>query len=141
RKTLRAGEFIALKASQEFVHLAGGKGTFFKVVSLPLAQTQWCYDATTLRPRAVVAAEGSVPRTVHALRLLTMLGSETDSPELAALKHSPSHLVRWEALRTRLALGCSREEGLEMLKRAAADPHPGNRKAANRLLATLEPSG
>jgi HEAT repeat protein len=71
-----------------------------------------------------------------AMRLLAVSGDPSTVPFLVPVAGHEDHFLRWNAVRSVMAL--DPETGMRLLRSAADDCHPHVRDAARRSLAALE---
>lgn len=114
----------------------GGATVVAGLTRAQVTRVRWIYDAETLSPARAEAADPSAARLPYAIALLSALGHGEAAPVIAGLTSHPDHFVRWAAVRRVMELDSTL--GLELLRRAAADPHPHVQRAALRSLESLE---
>jgi hypothetical protein len=139
--TLRPGDAIVLKPRRDVLDLLPpAEPGYLLVFDGPRVLTQrWVYDRSTLGAVSSIAASPHDARLEGGMRLLRVLGHTPAAPIVAALAEHEAHFVRWTAIRYAMAL--DPDEGLRLLRRAATDPHPHVRRAAERALARLDDGG
>lgn len=94
----------------------------------------WSFDRDSLRPSTISAADKQMSELRVALQIFRGLGYVESEQVVRKLVSHPVHDVRWEAIKTLLALNPA--TGAIALRSAVGDSHPHVRNAAARSLAS-----
>lgn len=134
---LAAGSYLRLEAFRDIVEIKPAAEVRLALVlsSAPVSTIRWSYDRSTLEPRECATATLNENHLSHAMWALVQLGHPRAAEAIAGLYEHPAHYLRWDAVRALMEV--DPERGMELLQRAATDPHPHVRRAAQRALEQL----
>jgi hypothetical protein len=103
----------------------------------PSTGQAWVFDRATLRASFPMLGSRDDSGSIALCRIVAALAEHRALPMLLDLAAHPSHAVRWAAIQ---AIGkLDGAEARRLLDRAATDPHPHIRAAAQRTLSRLDP--
>jgi hypothetical protein len=137
-RTLAPGETAIFRAGRDLLDItsAAEPSVVLVFTSATVLPFRWEYDLATRKPVRQVAAYVVAARIDIAMRLLAASGDPSAVPFLVPVADHEDHFLRWNAVRSVMAL--DPETGMRLLRSAADDRHSHVRDAARRSLAALE---
>jgi hypothetical protein len=134
---LAPGNHLRLEAFRDIVEIRPAAEVRIALVlsSAPVHTIRWSYDRATLEPLECATSTLNANHLSNAAWALVQLGHPRAAEAIAGLYEHPAHYLRWTAVRA--VMEVDPERGMDLLQRAASDPHPHVRLAAQRALSRL----